>query len=103
ATQPVPQPLTKAATQAASSGRPAGTKQCEVCGFPVSPERTLCLDCEAAREKGPGESAPAEAADFLSPSGALIREESWFERNLYTIGTIVVAALTVLALWLKFR
>jgi len=103
ATQPVPQPLTKAPAQAASSGRLASAKQCEACGFPVSPGRTLCLDCETARERGLGAPAPAEAADFLSPSGVPIREESWFERNLYTIGTIVVAALTVLALWLKFR
>jgi hypothetical protein len=34
---------------------------------------------------------------------APVREQNWLERNLYTIGTIIVAALTVLALWVKFR
>jgi putative methionine-R-sulfoxide reductase with GAF domain len=103
ATQPVPQP--PAESQPAPSGRLASTRQCKACGFPVSPERTLCLDCEAAqtREEDSALAAPTAAADFLSQLSAPLRKESWFERNMYTIGTIVVAALTVLALWLKFH
>jgi GAF domain-containing protein len=103
ATQPIPE--APAELQAASSGRLASTRKCEACGFPISPERTVCLDCEAARarEEDSALSAPVTAADFLSQLSASVREESWFERNLYTVGTVVVAALTVLALWLKFH
>ena len=99
-----PQPLIPAATQSQPSGKLATTKLCESCGFPVSPERTVCLDCEArVREEGSALSAPARAADFLSQLSAPAREQGWFDRHLYTVGTVVVAALTVLALWLKFH
>jgi putative methionine-R-sulfoxide reductase with GAF domain len=100
-----PQLPTKAVAQSEPSAKLAAARQCEACGFPVSPERTLCLDCEAARERegSPALSAPVSAADFLSQSPASLREEGWIERNMYTIGTVVVAALTALALWLKFH
>jgi len=103
ATQPIPQP--PAESKAESSGGIASAKQCEACGFPVSQGRTLCLDCEAAQAMGEvsGLSAPGAATDSLSQLSAPVREESWFERNLYTVGTLIVAALTILALWLKFR
>jgi len=103
AAHPSPQPLRE--SQTASSSRLVGTKQCESCGFPVSPERTLCLDCEAARarEADSAQSASSRSGDFLSELATPLREESWFGRNLYTVGTVVVAALTVLALWLKFH
>lgn len=105
AVPPSPQLLTKAVAQSKPSAKLATAKQCEVCGFPVSPERALCLDCEAARERegSSPRSAQVSAADFLSQSPASLRDESWIDRNLYTMGTIVVAALTVLALWLKFH
>ncbi|HEX8816211.1 MAG TPA: GAF domain-containing protein [Terriglobales bacterium] len=77
------------------------TKQCSACGFPVSPGRTLCVECEAARLS---EEPPPNS--FFAPSfltAAPPREHSWFERNMYTIGTIAVAALTGLALYLKFH
>ena len=99
-----PERLIAAASGSEPSGKLAAAQQCKSCGFPVSPERTLCLDCEArVREEGSTRSAPAEAADFLSQLSGPVREEGWFDRNLYTVGTVVVAALTVLALWLKFH
>lgn len=101
ATQPI---IASAEAQPAPSGRLVSTRQCASCGFPVSPERTLCLDCEArAREEDSALSAPGTTAEFLSQLSPPARKESWFERNMYTVGTIIVAALTVLALWLKFH
>lgn len=65
---------------------------CEACGFPVSQGRTLCVDCEQAGRT-------AEPA----PLGALVQEETWFQAHSYTIGTLVIAALTLALLALKMR
>jgi putative methionine-R-sulfoxide reductase with GAF domain len=79
----------------------ANAKQCATCGFPVSPGRTLCIDCEAAQmEKEPA--VPSFAASSFLAS-AQPRQQTWFDRHMYTIGTIAVAALTGLALYLKFH
>jgi len=71
---------------------------CESCGFPVSEGRKLCLDCEEGRTGA----EPGAAPGFLSQ---LEREDQqgWLENHFYTVGTIVMALLTVLALVLKFR
>jgi hypothetical protein len=83
-----------------AESKPGGAGQCAACGFPVSYGRTLCVDCEAAQARqGSGASNAVGAESQMAVS---IREESWFERHMYTIATIVMAALTVLALWLKF-
>jgi len=103
ATQPSPAPLLKATTQSEPSGKLAAAKQCQSCGFPVSPERTLCLDCEARAQEEGFPSASAEATHLLSQLSAPAREEGWFDRHMYTVGTVVVVVLTVLALWLKFH
>lgn len=72
---------------------------CDACGFPVSEGRTLCIDCDNARvaEENSG-TAPA----FLSQ---LVREQEqgWVQAHFYTIGTLLMVALTVVALMLKLR
>jgi putative methionine-R-sulfoxide reductase with GAF domain len=80
----------------------ANIKKCQACGFPVSGSRTLCLDCEAAQNSeepgSPGSRAVAPA--FLAELGD-IRKESWLHEHMYTIGIVLMAALTaVLLLWL---
>ena len=84
----------------------AKLRECQVCGFPVSEGRTICLDCEAARDSGQDPtplSARGEAPAFLAHLAVTRREESWLQSHLYTIGTVVVAALTVALLWLRLR
>lgn len=72
---------------------------CQVCNFPVSEGRTLCLDCEeASHHHESGESTPA----FLSQL-AVEDKRSWFESHFYTLGTLLMVLLTVIALLLKLR
>jgi hypothetical protein len=88
--QAVPSPVAKQVDQ---------VNRCEACGFPVSEGRTLCVDCENARAAEDNtETAPA----FLTQ---LVREQeqSWLESHFYTIGTVLMVALTVVALMLKLR
>ncbi|MBV8050354.1 MAG: GAF domain-containing protein [Acidobacteriaceae bacterium] len=82
----------------ASAAASVKVQFCEVCGFPVSEGRKLCLDCEEGRTGADAGAAPG----FLSQ---LEREgkQGWLEDHFYTIGTVLMAALTVLALVLKFR
>ena len=65
---------------------------CQACGFPVSQGRTLCVDCEQA-----GRSAESR------PAVAPLQEESWFQAHSYTLGTLLIAALTLALLALKLR
>lgn len=83
----------------------AKLRECEACGFPVSEGRTICLDCEAARDSGQDLPLPAdrEAPAFLAELATTRRQESWLQSHMYTIGTVVVAALTVALLWLRLR
>jgi putative methionine-R-sulfoxide reductase with GAF domain len=62
-------------------------RRCEVCGFPVSEGRKLCLDCEIA--PNPDQPSPA----FLPQMDA--SEQSWWRSRLYLIGAILVAVLTL--------
>ena len=80
----------------------ANVKRCQDCGFPVSEGRTYCVDCEQLRQADEAELPDAPQPEFMATLAAP-REESWFDRHMYTIGTIVMVALTVLALYLKFR
>jgi putative methionine-R-sulfoxide reductase with GAF domain len=79
--------------------------ECEGCGFPVSEGRTLCVDCEAA-QIAEGNAAPAasgQAPVFLSQLAAQRAGESWLRSNIYTIGALLVAALTVVILLSRLR
>jgi putative methionine-R-sulfoxide reductase with GAF domain len=79
-------------------------RNCEACGFPVSEGRTLCLDCEAARISGdhPAPLASSQVPAFLSQFGTP-REQSWLGSHIYTIGTVLIVALTVVLLALRLR
>jgi len=79
-------------------------KLCEACGFPVSPGRTLCVDCEAARLSGdnPAPLASSYAPDFLARFENR-NEQGWLAANFYTIGTVLIVALTVVLLILRLR
>jgi GAF domain len=74
-------------------------RTCQVCGFPVSDGRTLCVDCEEARR---GRESTDPPPSFLAK---LEREESrgWFESHFYTLGTLLMVLLTVLVILLKFH
>lgn len=90
-------------SQSVPSTKLDNIRRCEACGFPVSEGRTLCLDCEAARDSAEHSAASSENPAFLSQFGAGAREESWFQSHMYTIGTLLVVALTVVLLVLKLR
>jgi len=79
-------------------------KHCEACGFPISPGRTLCVDCEAARLSGdnPAPLASSYAPAFLARFENR-KEQGWLAANLYTIGTVLIVALTVVLLILRLR
>jgi GAF domain-containing protein len=95
--------ITEPASRVESSRGPSVSRgetriqMCAACGFPVSEGRMLCVDCEEARL-----STEANAPAFLSQ---LTREgqQSWLQEHFYTIGTVLMALLTVLALMLKVR
>lgn len=70
--------------------------RCQVCGFPISEGRTICLDCEEAGKMG-----NASAASFLSQLGS--GNESWLESHMYTLATLFMVVLTVVLLALKLR
>jgi len=82
--------------------RLANIRKCQICGFPVSGSRTLCLDCEAAQnseEQSPGSRSAAPA--FLAEFGAA-KKESWLREHVYTIGIVLMVVLTaVILLWLR--
>jgi putative methionine-R-sulfoxide reductase with GAF domain len=79
-------------------------RNCEACGFPVSEGRTLCLDCEAARLSGesPQPLASNQAPDFLAKFGNP-KKQSWLGAHIYTLGTVLIVALTVVLLLLRLR
>jgi putative methionine-R-sulfoxide reductase with GAF domain len=79
-------------------------RNCEACGFPVSVGRTICLDCEAARLSGdnPAPLASNQVPAFLSQFGSP-KEKSWLGTHIYTIGTVLIALLTVVLLVLRLR
>lgn len=66
--------------------------KCAACGFPVSPNRSLCVECEQKPE-----SAAAVRDIFTSEP-----EESWLSAHGYTIASALVTAITVaIILWLR--
>ena len=66
--------------------------RCAACGFPVSPNRSLCVECE----QNPESAAAARPVFTAEP------EQSWLSEHGYTIASILVTAITVaIILWLK--
>jgi L-methionine (R)-S-oxide reductase len=80
------EPVTSVSAELARIG------SCQACGFPVSPARTLCVDCEQAGRT-------VEPNPLLS----LGQDESWLQAHSYTLGTLLIAALTLALLALKLR
>lgn len=69
----------------------APVRMCTSCGFPVSPGRTICMDCE---ESG--------AAASPSPLFASAKHESWIRAHGYTIATVLISVLAAAAVyWLR--
>jgi GAF domain-containing protein len=98
-------PVEESAAQSTTGSDPerlAKVRTCQACGFPVSEGRTFCVDCEQMRHSSDGPTSAA-GPDFLTQLGAPASNKSWFDRHMYTLGTIVMALLTILALWIKFR
>lgn len=78
--------------QAADVPGAADIRTCSACGFPVSPGRTLCVECD---QKPEARSAPAQ---LFAPEP----EESWWSAHGYTIASLLVTALTAaLIVWLR--
>jgi hypothetical protein len=68
---------------------------CESCGFPVSRERTICVDCEERNIPG-----AANMVRLLSASGK--QQEGWFSAHGYTIATLLVSAVAAAIIyWLR--
>jgi len=76
---------------------PLNVARCNACGFPISPGRSFCLDCEAAGHITANMATPAFAALDGTPG------ETWWQAHSYTVGTMLVALLTVVLLILKLR
>lgn len=66
--------------------------KCVACGFPVSPNRSLCVECEQKPESA------AAARDIFTSEP----EESWLSAHGYTIASALVTAITAaIILWLR--
>jgi hypothetical protein len=96
------------------SASPANVHACNVCGFPVSDGRTLCVDCDAHRDDpNYSRGSVRNAARKVSPppdSNPLAElfaaqnqnQESWIEAHGYTIASLLVSALTAAIIyWLR--
>jgi predicted nucleic acid-binding Zn ribbon protein len=67
-------------------------RNCASCGFPVSPGRKLCVDCEKN----------ANAQDVCSDLFNTLPQESWLRTHAYTLAMILVTVLTAaLVYWLR--
>jgi hypothetical protein len=71
--------------------RYANIGKCEACGFPVSPGRSLCLDCEAVAP-GLDSSGPAPLSQFAEP------EVGWIRSHLYLVAALLAVAATIAVL-----
>jgi hypothetical protein len=87
---------TPAGAAAAAKPQALGIHFCSRCGFPVSHDRTLCLDCEA-KDSSEAEPAPAFLSAPVPPSGA----KQWILRNRYIIGMILISAATIVFIVLR--
>ena len=66
---------------------------CGGCGFPVSPGRKLCVECERKPD-----TAIATTAELFTAQA----QPSWFAEHGYTVATVIVSALAaVLICWLR--
>jgi putative methionine-R-sulfoxide reductase with GAF domain len=75
-------------------------RRCKGCGFPVSADRTLCVDCEVA-EIAHGRFI--EQSPTLYPFTSETKRRNWLDEHFYTIGIVLVSILTVIVLFLWAR
>ncbi|HEY1799623.1 MAG TPA: GAF domain-containing protein [Terriglobales bacterium] len=80
----------------------ASIGKCTACGFPVSGGRSLCLDCEASNVSEGARPVSAGAPSFLDHYSDP-KPGSWFGRNIYWIGIVIMSLATVALLALKSR
>jgi hypothetical protein len=80
-----------------SSGARTSIRTCAGCGFPVSEERMICFDCEAA-----GLSVRNQSGLSFSSEGPTDKKNGW-RKHLYTAGTITMAVATGVVLWLWLK
>jgi len=96
------QPGTEAATEAPAPLAPMTSGhigKCQVCGFPVSEGRRLCLDCEKAHK--PADEAGSEEATALLATLSQA-EPGWWSSHKYLLGVLVVV-MAVIAVLLKLH
>ena len=68
-------------------------RMCAACGFPVSPGRNLCVECEQKSE-----TPVAVPPELFSTQN----EESWVSEHGYTVASLIVSALAAaIILWLR--
>ena len=73
---------------------------CQVCGFPISEGRALCVACEAARFEEGNASNTVGPAFFSQYSDG--KDEGWWRSNQYLIGMVLVTVITgAVLLWLR--
>src|SRR5437588_2445345 len=82
--------------------------KCETCGFPVSKDRRLCLDCErrqAAEARNSGQkSVPAHQFSSQFVNGEVttpLRDKLWIFHDGYVMGALVVFLVVLIAMVLS--
>jgi hypothetical protein len=79
-------------SKSSETTRTLEVRTCAACGFPVSPGRVLCVECEHKRDT-------VHKPESLFTTEA---EESWLSAHGYTIASLVVTAITAaLIVWLR--
>ncbi len=85
---------------------PAAVGTCASCGFPVSPGRAFCLDCEASVPEKLGDASRANAApafltDLAETGSQEFGVKQWIVAHRYLLGTILVLGGTAALLLLR--
>lgn len=79
--------------QSVASPNALNAQGCASCGFPVSPGRRLCVDCERQPELPP----PSASQLFTIPT-----EETWLSAHGYTILSVLIPTIVAaLYFWLR--
>jgi hypothetical protein len=78
----------------------ASVGKCASCGFPVSGGRKYCLDCESSASRQDASVGSMDAPDFLA-SYSNQKQKSWFSRNIYWIGIVLMSLATAAFLLLR--
>ena len=89
-----------------------GIATCSACGFPVSDERTLCLDCQAAQpeQQLPAALASQEEVTAMPPPDLMFSHDisddedglkRWLVSHKYLLGTVLLSGSALLLLLLR--